>query len=92
MANSLSLIHISLALCLHWFNPLVWLMVMLANRDLELCCDEAVLRRLGDGTGYALTLVALAEQSSASPLVSHFSHHRLRERIVAIMKYKPRCV
>lgn len=34
-------------LCLYWWNPLVWLMVRLANRDMELACDEAVLRALG---------------------------------------------
>ena len=28
------------ALCLHWLNPLVWVMYLLANRDIELCCDE----------------------------------------------------
>ena len=27
---------------LHWFNPLVWVMYILANRDIELSCDEAV--------------------------------------------------
>ena len=34
-------------LCLYWWNPLVWAMVRLANRDMELACDEAVLRVLG---------------------------------------------
>ena len=44
------------ALCVHWFNPLVWLMVRLSNRDIELACDEAVLKRLGREAkaGYAL--------------------------------------
>lgn len=35
------------ALCLHWFNPLVWLAWVLAMRDMESSCDEAALRRLG---------------------------------------------
>ena len=35
------------ALCIHWFNPLVWAMYILANRDLELACDEAVIRQYG---------------------------------------------
>ena len=43
-------------LCVHWWNPAVWLMVVLANRDLELACDEAVVRRLGDPASYARTL------------------------------------
>ncbi len=32
-----------LANCVHWFNPLMWLMARLAERDMELSCDEAAL-------------------------------------------------
>ena len=51
-------------LCLHWFNPLVWVMYLLANRDLELSCDEAVVQEYGRDAraSYALTLVGLEEQ------------------------------
>lgn len=35
------------ALCLHWFNPLVWLAFVLSGRDMEMSCDEAVIRQLG---------------------------------------------
>ena len=35
---------LALTVCVHWFNPFVWLMWFLANRDLELSCDEEVLR------------------------------------------------
>lgn len=35
------------ALCLHWFNPLAWVMLRLCNRDMELMCDERVVRCLG---------------------------------------------
>jgi len=35
------------AVCVHWFNPLVWLMFRLLVRDMEMSCDEAVLKRLG---------------------------------------------
>ena len=36
------------ALCIHWFNPLAWVMFCLANRDMELSCDEAVVRSFGE--------------------------------------------
>lgn len=36
-----------IALCLHWFNPLVWLAFVLSGRDMEMSCDEAVLKKLG---------------------------------------------
>ncbi len=77
------------ALCLHWFNPLVWAMYVLANRDMELACDEAVLRSGADREGYALALLGLEERRGGwSPTGSHFSRNALEERIKAIMKRK----
>lgn len=76
-------------LCLHWFNPLVWLMYVLANRDIELACDEAVVRSGADRRGYALALLRLEEERGGASLSgSHFSGHALEERIEAIMKHK----
>lgn len=37
----------SVALCIHWFNPLVWLAFVLSSKDMEMSCDEAVIRKLG---------------------------------------------
>ena len=36
-----------LALSIHWFNPLVWLAFVLACKDMEMSCDEAVVRKMG---------------------------------------------
>ena len=51
----------SIALALHWWNPLVWLAVVLSRRDCELACDEGALARLGEGEriAYGRTLVSL---------------------------------
>jgi len=51
-----------LALTVHWFNPLVWVAFVLANRDMEMSCDEAVIRKYGaDVRGdYAASLLNLA--------------------------------
>lgn len=77
------------ALCLHWFNPCVWAMYVLAGRDMELSCDEAVLRAGADRSGYALTLLALEEERGRwSPGGSHFSRNATEERIKTIMKRK----
>lgn len=35
------------ALCIHWFNPFVWLAFVLAGQDMEMACDEAVLKMRG---------------------------------------------
>lgn len=79
------------ALCVHWFNPLVWIMYILANRDMELSCDEIVVRTYGETTksAYALTLIALEEKRSGlTPSYASFSKNTMEERIVAIMKLK----
>lgn len=76
-------------LCLHWFNPLVWVMYILANRDLELSCDESVLNLYGldSRTSYAMALVDMEERRTAfAPLASCFCRSALKERITAIMK------
>lgn len=78
------------ALCVHWFNPLVWAMYFRANRDLELACDERVVRILGldSRKGYAYALLA-AEESRFSPLcLTYTTKNHMEERIRAIMKIK----
>lgn len=79
------------ALCIHWFNPLVWLMCGLTNRDIELACDEGVLRRFGEGAraGYAMTLIGMEEKKRALlPLYNGFSKNAIEERVSLIMKYR----
>ena len=51
-----------LALCIHWFNPLVWLSFFLAQKDMEMSCDEAVLQTLGPQirTDYSASLLSLS--------------------------------
>ena len=38
------MLFLTLARCAHWFNPLAWLMVRAARRDMELCCDYDLLQ------------------------------------------------
>lgn len=78
-------------LALHWFNPLVWIMFYIVNRDIELSCDEKVIRQFGDKAKaeYALALINMAEKSQKmTPLCNNFSKNGIEERIVSIMKLK----
>jgi hypothetical protein len=80
-----------IALCVHWFNPLVWLMLVLTSRDLELTCDEAVIHRFGVKTkkAYAYMLIGMAEQQGKfTPLYNNFAKNAINERINSIMKTK----
>lgn len=50
------------ALCVHWFNPLVWVAFILSGKDMEMSCDEAVVRKLGTEirADYSASLLSLA--------------------------------
>ena len=75
----------------HWFNPLVWLMAALACRDMELACDEAVVRAVGGENRklYADLLVELeAKRAGIDLLTSGLGQSLIRERIFHIMKKK----
>lgn len=55
-----------LCVCLHWWNPLVWLAVRRMNQDMEMLCDEAVLRNspLEKRKRYARALLLFAERQN----------------------------
>ena len=78
------------AVCIHWFNPLVWVMYVFVNRDIELVCDEAATDELGqeDKKIYLNVLLAIEENrtSIAIPIASHFGKNSTKERISAIMR------
>lgn len=79
------------ACCIHWFNPLVWAMYLLASQDIELSCDEAVIHAFGEAkkSAYAMALIRMEEKKSGfTPLCSRFSKNKAEERITAIMKMK----
>ena len=89
--DAITKILFAAVLCIHWFNPLVWVMYVLANRDMELSCDAWVIRMMGEKnrSSYALMLIKMEERKSGmSALCSHFSKNAITERIEAIMKFK----
>lgn len=89
--DALAKLVFAAVLCLHWWNPLVWVLYVLADRDMELSCDAAVLHLLGEGQrkSYAVTLLDLEEQRLAKhALCSYFSENVMKERIASIMKFR----
>ncbi len=89
--DAVTKLALTAALCVHWFNPAVWLMYVLANRDIELSCDETVIRRFGERakSAYAMALIRMEEtRSGLTPLCNNFSKNAIEERIIAIMKIK----
>ena len=79
-----------LALCMHWFNPLVWLSCALAGRDMELRCDEAVLRKL-DGENradYAQSILSFAAGTRPMTVFPAFSNGDPKARIRNIARWR----
>lgn len=79
------------ALCLHWFNPLVWLAFFFSGKDMEMCCDEAVIGRLGKDVKkeYASLLLTLATGKrilGGAPLA--FGEGDTKDRIKNVLNYK----
>lgn len=80
-----------LALCVHWFNPLVWLAFHLAERDMEMSCDEAVLKGLGEEIrrDYSASLLRLAAGKRFVPQMPlAFGEGDTGDRVRHVMKYK----
>ena len=80
-----------IALCLHWFNPLVWLAFCLAGKDMEMSCDEAVIKRLGEHirADYSQALLRLATHKrmvSGMPLA--FGEGDTKGRVMNMSKWK----
>lgn len=78
------------ALCLHWFNPLVWLAFFLAEQDMEMSCDEAVVQKLpGEIADYSQTLLQFSAGrtvASATPLA--FGEAAVSKRIRNLSKWR----
>ena len=80
-----------LALCVHWFNPVLWLAFRLFCRDVEGACDQAVIRNFDrtDTAGYAAALLHLGRRRTlpqAVPLA--FGEENAKRRVKGVLTYK----
>ena len=80
-----------LLLTIHWFNPFMWLAYVLLCRDIELACDEKVIKELGNEQrgDYTQALVACSvnrRMICACPLA--FGEVSVKERVKSVMNYK----
>ncbi len=78
-------------LALHWFNPLVWISFRLMSKDMELSCDERVLKEMDEKLKkpYANSLLSLAAGKpilNGGPLA--FGEGNVRGRIKNVLNYK----
>lgn len=79
------------ALCIHWFDPLVWVAFVLAGKDMEMSCDEAVIRQLGpqirgDYSASLLRLATSKKSIAVTPLA--FGQGDMKGRVLNMAKWK----
>ena len=79
------------ALCIHWFDPLVWVAFVLAGKDMEMSCDEAVIRQLGpqirgDYSASLLRLATSKKSIAVTPLA--FGQGDTKGRVLNMAKWK----
>ncbi len=74
--------------CLHWFNPFVWFFLKKFFADMELACDERVIREIGgeNKNEYAKALIGYSEQKSL--FLSAFGGADTKSRVKKILSYK----
>ena len=80
-----------MALAIHWFNPLVWVAFILAGKDMEMSCDEAVIQKVGSDVraDYSASLLTLATGRriiAGTPLA--FGEGDTKGRILNLSKWK----
>lgn len=76
-------------LCMHWFNPLMWLCWRGVRRDIELACDERVLQYTHDRKGYAALLLKAACGGSGGLVCGVSKNHRqVGERISRLAAFQ----
>ena len=78
-------------LCLHWFNPFAWVAFLLMGVDMEMSCDERVLKEIGGKTkkDYSLSLLSLSTERriiGGSPLA--FGEGGMKERVKRVLNFK----
>ena len=88
------------ALCVHWFNPLVWIAFFASGKDMEMSCDEAVIKQLGYNVKkeYSASLLTLATgrrivggtplafgEGDTKSRISHVLHYRKPTLWVAVV-------
>ncbi|MDD2401599.1 MAG: M56 family metallopeptidase [Clostridia bacterium] len=81
-----------LALCIHWFNPIIWLGFFLSQKDMEMSCDEMVMKRYKEDvrSEYANLLIGLTakNQHLLEGGLLAFGESNIKSRIKEIGNYK----
>ncbi len=79
-----------LVLIIHWFNPLMWLCYFLMSKDMEMSCDESVIRQSSEDirASYSHSLLSLSAKQSGILIPLAFGESNIKSRIKNVLNYK----
>ena len=79
-----------LAVVLHWFNPLIWLCYFLMSKDMEMSCDESVIKQSREDirASYSHSLLSLSAKQSGFLIPLAFGESNIKSRIKNVLNYK----
>ena len=79
-----------IALFIHWFNPIIWFSFRLMIKDMEMSCDESVVRQSNEDIrrGYSESLLSMSMKQSGLILPLAFGEHNTKDRINNVIHYK----
>ncbi|WP_213951737.1 M56 family metallopeptidase [Tepidanaerobacter syntrophicus] len=79
-----------LTVVLHWFNPIVWVCYFLMSKDMEMSCDEEVIRQSKEDirVSYSRSLLSLSMKQSGLLAPLAFGESNIKTRIKNILNYK----
>lgn len=80
-----------LIVCIHWFNPLVWVAYVLFSRDIEMACDEKVIKNYDVEERKAYSKALLACSASNRPITDcpvAFGEIAVKSRVKSVLNYK----
>ncbi len=73
-------------MCVHWFNPLSWIMLKAFFEDMELACDSQVLRKVENPREYAMAILSVSQGKAF--YVSEFGGAKTKARIENVLSYR----
>lgn len=81
-----------LVLSIHWFNPLIWFSYFLMSKDMEMSCDESVMKDMGEDirSSYSNSLLSMSLRRSGLSVPLAFGERNVKSRIKNILNYKKR--
>jgi len=79
-----------IALSIHWFNPIIWFSYFLMSKDMEMSCDESVMKDFNEDirSSYSKSLLSLSAKQSGILVPLSFGESNVKSRIKNVLNYK----